>query len=70
MGPRAGRPPPGFNPWTVQPVASRYTDYATRPTIPIICVKIWPPAFVVPEDVIIPCSHVIKVNVVRLVSIN
>jgi hypothetical protein len=21
-------PPPGFHPWTVQPVASRYTDYA------------------------------------------
>jgi hypothetical protein len=25
-------PTPGFNPWTVQPVASCYTDYATRPT--------------------------------------
>ena len=25
-------PPPGFDPWTVQPVASRYTDCATRPT--------------------------------------
>jgi hypothetical protein len=25
-------PPPGFDPWTVQPVANRYTDYATRPT--------------------------------------
>ena len=25
-------PPPGFYPRTVQPVASRYTDYATRPT--------------------------------------
>jgi len=24
--------PPGFDPRTVQPVASRYTDYATRPT--------------------------------------
>ena len=24
--------PPGFDPWTVQPVASRYTDYSTRPT--------------------------------------
>jgi hypothetical protein len=23
--------PPGFDPWTVQTVASRYTDYATRP---------------------------------------
>jgi len=39
VGPRAGlercgksRPPPGFDPRTVQPVASRYTDYATRPT--------------------------------------
>ena len=34
VGPRAGldgcqksRPPPGFDPRTVQPVASRYTDY-------------------------------------------
>jgi len=25
-------PPPGFDPRTVQPVASRYTEYATRPT--------------------------------------
>ena len=25
--------PPGFDPRTVQPVASRYTDWATRPTI-------------------------------------
>jgi hypothetical protein len=25
-------PPPGFDPRTVQPVASRYTDYAIRPT--------------------------------------
>ena len=39
MGPRAGldrcgksRPPPGFDPRTVQPVAIRYTDYSTRPT--------------------------------------
>jgi hypothetical protein len=39
VGPRAGldmcgkpRPPLGFDPRTVQPVASRYTDYATRPT--------------------------------------
>jgi hypothetical protein len=38
VGPRAGldrcgksQPPPGFDPRTVQPVASRYTDYATRP---------------------------------------
>ena len=35
VGPRAGldglrkiSPPPGFDPWTVQPLASRYTDYA------------------------------------------
>ena len=40
MGPRDGldrcgksRPPPGFDPRTVQPVAIRYTDYATRPTL-------------------------------------
>jgi hypothetical protein len=26
-------PPPGFDPWTFQPVASRYTDCATRPTV-------------------------------------
>jgi hypothetical protein len=25
-------PPPGFDPRIVQPVDSRYTDYATRPT--------------------------------------
>ena len=38
MGPRAGldgcgksRPQPGFDPRAVQPVASRYTDYTTRP---------------------------------------
>jgi hypothetical protein len=33
---RSGRPenlaPPGFDPRTVQPVLSRYTDWATRPT--------------------------------------
>ena len=40
VGPRAGldrceksRPPPGFDPRTVRPVASRYTDYANRPTL-------------------------------------
>jgi hypothetical protein len=27
------RSPPGFDPRTVQPVGSRYTDYATRPLI-------------------------------------
>ena len=26
-------PPPGFDPRTVQPVASHYTNYATQPTI-------------------------------------
>ena len=26
-------PPPGFDPQTVQPVASHITDYATRPTL-------------------------------------
>ena len=47
MGPhgQSGRlrkisPPPGFSPRTVQPVASRYTDYATWHTIyVIICDK-------------------------------
>ena len=28
--------PPGFDPRTVQPVGSRYTDYATRPTVFIL----------------------------------
>ena len=28
--------PPGFEPRTVQPVASRYTDYSTRPTIMLV----------------------------------
>ena len=37
---RSGRerkisPPPGFDPRTVQPVASRYTDCVTRPTSPV-----------------------------------
>ena len=40
VGPRAGLdrcgksrpPPPGFEPRTVQPIASRYTNYAARPT--------------------------------------
>ena len=32
MGLRAGLAPPGFDPRTIQPVGSRYTDYATRPT--------------------------------------
>ena len=26
-------PPPGFDPWTVQLIASRYTDYAALPTV-------------------------------------
>jgi len=40
LGPRASldrygksRPPLGVDPQTVQPVASRYTDYVTRPTV-------------------------------------
>ena len=39
MGPRAGldrwgksRPLPGFDPRSLQPIASRYTDYVNRPT--------------------------------------
>jgi len=38
-------PPPGFDPWSVHPVTSRYTDYATRPNIMSVCVCI--PAIVV-----------------------
>jgi len=33
-------PPPEFNPRTVQPITSRYTDYATRPTIIIVIIII------------------------------
>ena len=32
-------PPPGFDPRTVQPVASRYTDYTTRPTPKVVTCK-------------------------------
>ena len=28
--------PPGFDPWTIQPIANRYTDWATRPTFSIV----------------------------------
>ena len=28
-------PPPGFDPRAIQPIADRYTDYATWPTIPV-----------------------------------
>jgi hypothetical protein len=41
VGPRAGLdgcgkplPPPGFDPRTVQPVGSPYTEYVTQPTSP------------------------------------
>jgi hypothetical protein len=50
VGPRAGldrlrkiSPPPGFDSRTVQPVASRYTDWATRPTG--LNVSIWNPNY-------------------------
>jgi len=33
-------PPPGFDTRTVQPVGSRYTDYATRPTFSEVQEKI------------------------------
>ena len=45
------RPPPGFDPRTIQPVASRYTNWATGPTynfhnatciIPSVCFRIHP----------------------------
>jgi len=32
-------PPPGFDPRTVQPVASRYSDWATGPTLELYSVK-------------------------------
>ena len=30
-------PPPGFDPRTIQPIVSRCTDYATRPTAKLMC---------------------------------
>jgi len=33
--PKISPPPPGYDPRTVQAVASRYTDDATRPVVPI-----------------------------------
>jgi hypothetical protein len=47
MGPRTGldrcgksRPPQGFDPRTVQPVVSRYTDRATGPTLCVLYVNV------------------------------
>jgi len=37
---RITSPPPGFNPRTVQPVASCYTDWATRPKVSFTCILI------------------------------
>ena len=36
---RKSSPPPRFDPRTVQAVGSRYTDYATRPTL-YVCIYI------------------------------
>ena len=33
--------PPEVDPRTIQPVGSRYTDYATRPTICYVCFQIF-----------------------------
>ena len=33
--------PPGFDPWTVEPIASRYKDYAFRPPCDILKGKSW-----------------------------
>ena len=48
MGPRTGldrcgksRFPPGFDPRTVKPVASRYTGYVTQPAIILQASIIW-----------------------------
>ena len=42
-GPRAGldrcgksRPPPGFDPQTIQPIASHYNDHTTQPQYSIV----------------------------------
>jgi len=32
---------PGFDPWTAQPIGSRYTDYATRPTQNVVILKMF-----------------------------
>ena len=41
-------PPPGFDPRTVQPVASRYTDYTTRPTY----------TYVAPQNFLVLCTRI------------
>ena len=35
-------PPPGFDPQTVQPITSRYTNYATQPQKPILAANMAP----------------------------
>jgi len=48
VGPRAGlgrygksRPPPGFDPQTVQPIARHYADCTARPTVSVVTVIIY-----------------------------
>ena len=47
-------PPPGFDPRTVQPVASRYTHYTTRPTLPFDPRTVQPVASRYPAHL---CTH-------------
>jgi hypothetical protein len=62
VGPRSGldrcgkiSPVTGFEPRTVQPVASRYTDYATAHTLNVISLKLKSNG-----QVILDCRHVKK----------
>jgi len=67
--------PPGFDPRTVQPLASRYIDYANRPTSPIwknneitimiyivICFKACSSEFFVPFSDVTPRQFGVKIN--------
>ena len=44
-------PTPGFDPRTVQPVASRYTDYATQPTTRCVCVCVCVCVYIIECDI-------------------
>jgi hypothetical protein len=45
-------PLPGFDPRTVQPVAGRYTDYATQPTW--LCLYMMPNVWSIRNNIILP----------------
>ena len=62
-GPRAGldgrkiSPPPGFDPRTVQSVVSRYTDWATRPTLVGCTIRIYYDAWTYEPQILAVVSY-------------